>query len=128
MNPKYDDLFKIVVIGDAGVGKTQLISRFADDEYTSSYISFFLSRNSTKKEDFKIRIIDGNKLVHGKTMKLQILDTDGQDRFHNGQVCFYFIPDVFFHSEKLMGVCILADFWFLFDCFLSAFLRFCFVF
>ena len=39
MNPEYDYLFKLLLIGDSGVGKSCLLLRFADDTYTESYIS-----------------------------------------------------------------------------------------
>ena len=37
--PRYDYLFKLLLIGDSGVGKSCLLLRFADDTYTESYIS-----------------------------------------------------------------------------------------
>ena len=70
MNPEYDYLFKLLLIGDTGVGKSCLLLRFADDIYTESYIS-------TIGVDFKIRTIE----LDGKTIKLQIWDTAGQERF-----------------------------------------------
>jgi hypothetical protein len=36
---RYDYLFKLLLIGDSGVGKSCLLLRFADDTYTESYIS-----------------------------------------------------------------------------------------
>lgn len=38
-NRDYDFLFKLLLIGDSGVGKSCLLLRFADDTYTESYIS-----------------------------------------------------------------------------------------
>uniref|UniRef100_H3BZY9 small monomeric GTPase n=1 Tax=Tetraodon nigroviridis TaxID=99883 RepID=H3BZY9_TETNG len=61
MNPEYDYLFKLLLIGDSGVGKSCLLLRFADGAYTDSYIS-------TIGVDFKIRTVD----MDGKTVKLQI--------------------------------------------------------
>eukprot|EP00300_Choanocystis_sp_HF-7_P006587 c14789_g1_i3.p1 GENE.c14789_g1_i3~~c14789_g1_i3.p1 ORF type:complete len:202 (+),score=58.32 c14789_g1_i3:52-657(+) len=78
MNPEYDYLFKLLLIGDSGVGKSCLLLRFADDTYTESYIS-------TIGVDFKIRTIE----IEGKTVKLQIWDTAGQERFRTITSSYY---------------------------------------
>jgi len=78
MNPEYDYLFKLLLIGDSGVGKSCLLLRFADDTYTESYIS-------TIGVDFKIRTIE----LEGKTIKLQIWDTAGQERFRTITSSYY---------------------------------------
>jgi len=39
MSMDSDYLFKLLLIGDSGVGKSCLLLRFADDTYTESYIS-----------------------------------------------------------------------------------------
>lgn len=39
MAKKYDFLYKLLLIGDSGVGKTCLIIRFAEDNFNSTYIS-----------------------------------------------------------------------------------------
>lgn len=39
LDRRYDYLFKLLLIGDSGVGKSCLLLRFADDTYTESYIS-----------------------------------------------------------------------------------------
>lgn len=72
---RYDYLFKLLLIGDSGVGKSSLLLRFAEDAYTDSYIS-------TIGVDFKIRTID----LDGKTVKLQI-------------VCIFLF---YFNNPKLM--------------------------
>ena len=78
MNSEYDYLFKLLLIGDSGVGKSCLLLRFADDTYTESYIS-------TIGVDFKIRTIE----LDGKTIKLQIWDTAGQERFRTISSTYY---------------------------------------
>lgn len=78
MNPEYDYLFKLLLIGNSGVGKSCLLIRFADDTYSDTYIS-------TIGVDFKIRTVD----LDGKTVKLQIWDTAGQERFRTITSSYY---------------------------------------
>lgn len=78
MSAEYDFLFKLLLIGDSGVGKSCLLLRFADDSYTESYIS-------TIGVDFKIRTLN----LDGKVVKLQIWDTAGQERFRTITSSYY---------------------------------------
>ncbi|KAA0190096.1 Small GTP-binding protein Rab1, partial [Fasciolopsis buskii] len=73
-----DYLFKLLLIGDSGVGKSCLLLRFADDTYCDTYIS-------TIGVDFKIRTIE----LNGKVVKLQIWDTAGQERFRTITSSYY---------------------------------------
>ena len=73
-----DFLFKLVLIGDTGVGKSCILLRFADDAFTESYIS-------TIGVDFRFRTIK----VENKTVKLQIWDTAGQERFRTITSAYY---------------------------------------
>ncbi|PKK17584.1 ras-related protein Rab-13 [Columba livia] len=66
------------MLGDSGVGKTCLIIRFAEDNFTSTYIS-------TIGIDFKIRTVD----IDGKKIKLQVWDTAGQERFKTITTAYY---------------------------------------
>ena len=77
-NPEYDYLFKLIIIGDSGIGKSCLLNRFADDAYTDSYIS-------TIGVDFKIRTLE----IDGRVVKLQIWDTAGQERFRTITSSYY---------------------------------------
>ena len=58
------------MIGDAGVGKSAILLRFADNTFSDSYIN-------TIGVDFKIQNVE----VNGERVKLQIWDTAGQERF-----------------------------------------------
>jgi hypothetical protein len=59
---EYDYLFKLLIIGDSGVGKSCLLLRFSDDIFTDSFIS-------TIGVDFKIKTVD----IDGVKIKLQIV-------------------------------------------------------
>lgn len=74
----YDYLFKIIIIGDSGIGKSSILFRFTDDVYNESYIS-------TIGVDFKIKTI----FINGKIIKLQIWDTAGQERFRTITTSYY---------------------------------------
>ncbi|XP_038167075.1 ras-related protein Rab-13 isoform X3 [Arvicola amphibius] len=78
MAKAYDHLFKLLLIGDSGVGKTCLIIRFAEDNFNSTYIS-------TIGIDFKIRTVE----IEGKRIKLQVWDTAGQERFKTITTAYY---------------------------------------
>jgi len=75
---EYDHLFKLLIIGDSGVGKSSLLVRFADDCFSGNYIT-------TIGVDFKIRTIE----IHGERVKLQIWDTAGQERFRTITATYY---------------------------------------
>ena len=79
MPSKYDYTFNVVLLGDMGVGKSSLLSCFADDNHTTSYIS-------TIGVDFKIRTLN---LGDEKVVKLQIWDIAGQERFR-AMACSYY--------------------------------------
>ena len=66
----YDYLFKVLLIGDSGVGKSNLLLRFAENQFQGSFIS-------TIGVDFRVHTVN----VDGKVAKLQVWDTAGQDRF-----------------------------------------------
>jgi Ras-related protein Rab-1A len=74
----YDEKFKLVLIGDTGVGKSCLLLRFADDTFTENYIS-------TIGVDFRFHTVKIDK----KTVKLQIWDTAGQERYRTITSAYY---------------------------------------
>jgi len=67
----YDFLFKFLCIGDAFVGKSCFICRFAEVKYIGD------TYNSTIGVDFKIKTLH----VRGKNVKLQLWDVAGPERF-----------------------------------------------
>ncbi|KAH0661247.1 hypothetical protein KY284_026178 [Solanum tuberosum] len=75
---EYDYLFKIVLIGDSGVGKSNILSRFTRNE-------FCLESKSTIGVEFATRTLQ----VEGKTVKAQIWDTAGQERYRAITSAYY---------------------------------------
>ena len=75
---QYDDLFKLVIIGDSGVGKSCLLLRFADDTFTENYYS-------TIGVDFRFKCLE----IGERKCKLQIWDTAGQERFKTVTSAYY---------------------------------------
>ncbi|RVW83788.1 Ras-related protein RABA1d [Vitis vinifera] len=71
----YDYLFKVVLIGDSGVGKSNLLSRFTRNEFS-------LESKSTIGVEFATRSLN----VDGKVIKAQIWDTAGQERWILGDL------------------------------------------
>ncbi|KAL7211590.1 hypothetical protein ACSBR2_014447 [Camellia fascicularis] len=90
----YDYLFKVVLIGDSGVGKSNLLSRFTRNEFS-------LESKSTIGVEFATRSLN----VDGKVIKAQIWDTAGQERYraitsayYRGAVGALLVYDVTRHS------------------------------
>ncbi|KAK9759528.1 Rab GTPase ypt31, variant 2 [Basidiobolus ranarum] len=75
---EYDYLFKVVLIGDSGVGKSNLLSRFTRNEFN-------LESKSTIGVEFATRTIQ----VENKTIKAQIWDTAGQERYRAITSAYY---------------------------------------
>ncbi|KAJ1959699.1 Rab GTPase ypt31 [Dispira parvispora] len=75
---EYDYLFKVVLIGDSGVGKSNLLSRFTRNDFN-------LDSKSTIGVEFATRSIE----VDSKTIKAQIWDTAGQERYRAITSAYY---------------------------------------
>ncbi|BAM79145.1 small GTP-binding protein of Rab family [Cyanidioschyzon merolae strain 10D] len=75
---EYDYLFKIVLIGDSGVGKSNLLSRFTRNEFN-------LESKSTIGVEFATRSVQ----TDGKVIKAQIWDTAGQERYRAITSAYY---------------------------------------
>ena len=66
----YSNLYKIVLIGSSGTGKTSLMTRFVDSKFEDTFIS-------TVGIDFRVKTV----VEENRTLKVQIWDTSGQERF-----------------------------------------------
>ena len=75
---EYDYLFKLIIIGDSGVGKSSVLSQYVDQTFINSHIS-------TIGVDFKITNVN----IGDKIAKLQIWDTAGQERFRTITTSYY---------------------------------------
>ena len=76
MKPDYH--FRILLLGDSGVGKSCLLFQFCDEIYADSYIA-------TIGVDFKVKTI----VYDNQTIRLSIWDTAGQDRFRTIAMSYY---------------------------------------
>ncbi|KAL6454323.1 YPT32 GTP-binding protein YPT32/YPT11 [Candida maltosa Xu316] len=74
----YEYLYKIVLIGDSGVGKSNLLSRFTRNEFN-------LESRSTIGVEFATRTLE----IDGKRVKAQIWDTAGQERYRAITSAYY---------------------------------------
>ncbi|KAI8647628.1 rab11 protein [Parasitella parasitica] len=78
--PAYDYLFKVVMIGDSGVGKTNLMMRFTRNEF-----------NLEPKSTLGIEFVVANIKLDGKDIKTQIWDTAGHERVRE-------LPNAYYHG------------------------------
>lgn len=74
----YEFLFKIVLIGDSSVGKTNLLSRFSRNEFNPD-------SKATIGVEFATRTLD----IDNKKIKTQIWDTAGQERYRAVTAAYY---------------------------------------
>lgn len=84
-----DYVFKVIIVGEAGVGKSCLLRRYADQSFTENYIN-------TIGVDFKVRTLD----IMGKVVKLNIWDSAGQERFRT-------IVNTYYRGAH--GICVVYD-------------------
>lgn len=66
----YDFIWKVVLIGDSGVGKTNLLSRYTRNEF-----------DAESKTTIGVEFSTRNMVIKGKTIRAQIWDTAGQERY-----------------------------------------------
>lgn len=78
VDQNFDYMFKILIIGNSSVGKTSFLFRYADDSFSSAFVS-------TVGIDFKVKTI----VRQDKRVKLQIWDTAGQERYRTITTAYY---------------------------------------
>ena len=66
----FNYIYKIILIGDSGVGKSNIVGRFVDGTFTSN-------SRSTVGIDLQVKTLD----ISGETIKIQIWDTAGQEKY-----------------------------------------------
>ncbi|CAG7881036.1 hypothetical protein IGI04_010768 [Brassica rapa subsp. trilocularis] len=71
-------LFKIVIIGDSAVGKSNLLTRYARNEF-----------NPNSKATIGVEFQTQSMIIDGKEVKAQIWDTAGQERFRAVTSAYY---------------------------------------
>jgi Ras-related protein Rab-11A len=74
----YDKIFKIVIIGDSGVGKTNLITRYLKNDFKPETKATIGVEFNDKKYEYK-----------NKKIKIQIWDTAGQERYRSLTSMYY---------------------------------------
>ncbi|KAG4920120.1 hypothetical protein JHK85_049691 [Glycine max] len=77
-NQKVDYVFKVVLIGDSAVGKSQILARFARNEFS-------LDSKATIGVEFQTRTL----VIQHKSIKAQIWDTAGQERYRAVTSAYY---------------------------------------
>ena len=72
MSSDSNHTFKILTIGESGVGKTCILRRFVENKFLKNHLA-------TIGIDFRTKVLH----IYGKDIKLKIWDTAGQERYHN---------------------------------------------
>ncbi|KAJ1143663.1 hypothetical protein NDU88_009968 [Pleurodeles waltl] len=75
----HDHLFKVLIVGDATVGKTSLVQRYSNDSFTKHY-------KSTVGVDFALKVLQWSD---SETVRLQLWDIAGQERFTSMTRLYY---------------------------------------
>ena len=75
---EYDYLFKLIIVGDTNVGKTNIMSRYIKDQFN-------ITSKSTIGVEFGTKILE----IDNKKVKAQIWDTAGQERYKSITSAYY---------------------------------------
>ena len=73
--PKY----KVIFLGDQGVGKSSIINRFVQDRYEPNYQVFLFLNQATIGMDFHSK----NVKIDNQDVRLLLFDTAGQEKFRS---------------------------------------------
>lgn len=76
--PSYDLQAKLLIVGDSGVGKSCLLLRFCENNFTTSHLA-------TIGIDFKMKTIE----IEGKRVRVQTWDTAGQEKYKTITQTYY---------------------------------------
>jgi len=79
MSNEKEEILKLVLIGESGVGKTSIITQFVEEVFSTD-------KNSTIGGTFSSKLV---KCGNGKNLKLEIWDTAGQERYRSVTKMFY---------------------------------------
>ena len=75
---EYDYLFKLIIVGDTNVGKTNIMSKYIKDQFN-------ITSKSTIGVEFGTKILE----IDNKKVKAQIWDTAGQERYKSITSAYY---------------------------------------
>ncbi|KAF8720722.1 hypothetical protein HU200_023625 [Digitaria exilis] len=81
---KVDYVFKVVLIGDSAVGKSQILARFARNEFS-------LDSKATIGVEFQTRTL----VIEHKSVKAQIWDTAGQERQRHHAIPYHLSSETY---------------------------------
>ena len=70
-NKEFDYMFKLILIGSAGVGKSNILLKYTKDQFSEGW-------NTTIGVEYATKIVNTEQ---GSRIKLQIWDTAGQERY-----------------------------------------------
>ena len=78
LSVKEEFKFKVVIVGDSGVGKTNLVKRFVTDSF-----------NKDSKATVGVEFMCKNYSINGKIFKIEMWDTAGQERYKSITAAYY---------------------------------------
>ena len=77
-NKEYDLLFKLILIGDSYVGKSNILLKYLKNQF-----------NENSKTTIGVEFGTKNIIINNKRIKIQIWDTAGQERYRSITSAYY---------------------------------------